>query len=76
MVDRTLYRQLVGRFLYLTHSRPDLYYVVGIVYRFMQEPHELHWKATKCILQYAHVTCCGGKSPYGLANRVILCMQI
>jgi hypothetical protein len=41
LVDRTLYRKLVGIFLYLTHSRPDLSYAVGAVSRFMQEPHEL-----------------------------------
>jgi hypothetical protein len=40
--NNTLYRQQVGRFLYLTHSRPDLSYAVGAVSRFMQELHELH----------------------------------
>jgi hypothetical protein len=56
LVDNTLYRQLVGRFFYLTHSRIDLSYAVGAVSRFMQEPHELHWKAAKCILRYIHGT--------------------
>jgi hypothetical protein len=56
LVDNTLYRQLVGIFLYLTHSRPDLSYVVGIVSRFMQEPHELHWKVAKNILRYVQGT--------------------
>jgi hypothetical protein len=50
LVDSTLYRQLVGSYLYLTHSRPNLSYAVGVVSRFMQEPHELHWKYAKCIL--------------------------
>jgi hypothetical protein len=50
LVDSTLYRQLVGSLLYLTHSRPDLSYAVGAVSRFMQEPHELHWKVAKHIL--------------------------
>ena len=52
LVDITLYIQLVGILLYLTHSRPDLSYAVGVVSRFMQELHELHWKAAKCILRY------------------------
>jgi hypothetical protein len=56
LVDNTLYRQLVGRLLYLTHSRPDLSYAVGAVSRFMQEPHELHWKAAKRILRYVQGT--------------------
>ena len=42
LIDNTLYKQLVGSLLYLTHSRPDLTYAVGTVSRFMQEPHELH----------------------------------
>jgi hypothetical protein len=56
LVDNTLYRQLVGSLLYLTHSRPDLSYAVGAVSRFMQEPHELHWKDAKCILRYVQGT--------------------
>ena len=51
LVDSTLHRNLVGSLLYLTHCRPNLSYAVGAVSRFMQESHELHWKATKCIIQ-------------------------
>jgi hypothetical protein len=56
LVDSRLYRQLVGIFLYLTHSKPDLSYAVGTVSRFMQESHELHWKVAKRILRYVHGT--------------------
>jgi hypothetical protein len=56
LVYNTLYRQLLGSLLYLTHSRPDLSYVVGIVSRFMQERHELHWKVSKHILRYVQGT--------------------
>jgi hypothetical protein len=56
LVDNTLYRHLVGILFYLTHSRPDLSYVVCTVSRFMQEPHELHWKVAKCILRYVQGT--------------------
>eukprot|EP00253_Pinus_taeda_P003922 PITA_03922 len=51
-VDATLYRQLVGKLLYLTHTRPDLSFAVGLVARFMQKPRESHWKASKRILCY------------------------
>ncbi|MCY6525049.1 hypothetical protein, partial [Actinobacillus pleuropneumoniae] len=51
-VDATLYRQLVGKLLYLTHTRPDLSFVVGLVDRFMKNPHESHCKAAKRILCY------------------------
>jgi hypothetical protein len=43
-VYATLYRQLVGSRLYLTHTYPDLSFVVGLVARYMQTPHESHWK--------------------------------
>jgi hypothetical protein len=55
-VDATLYCQLVGSLLYLTHTRPDLSFVVGLVARYMQTPHESHWKAAKRILRYVHGT--------------------
>ena len=55
-VDATLYRQLVGSLLYLTHTRHDLSFVVGLVARYMQTPHESHWKEAKRILRYVHGT--------------------
>jgi hypothetical protein len=51
-VDATLYCHLVGSLLYLTHTHPDLSFVVGLVSRNMQTPHETHWKETKRILRY------------------------
>jgi hypothetical protein len=53
-VDATLYHPLVGSLLYLTHTRLDLSFVVVLVSRYMQTPHESHWKATKRILHYVH----------------------
>jgi hypothetical protein len=50
----------MGSLLYLTHTRPDLSYAVGAVSRYMQEPHELHCKATKHILRYVQGTTCYG----------------
>jgi hypothetical protein len=55
-VDATLYRQLVGSLLYLTHTHPDLSFGVGLVARYMKTPHESHWKETKRILRYVHGT--------------------
>eukprot|EP00253_Pinus_taeda_P027362 PITA_27362 len=51
-VDATLYHQLVGKILYLTHTCPDLSFDVGLIAQFMQTPPEIHWKAAKRILHY------------------------
>ena len=55
-MDNLLYRKLVGSLLYLTHSRPDLDYAVGVVARYMQDPHEIHWNADKRIFHYVQGT--------------------
>ena len=55
-VDATLYRQILGKLLYLTHNRPDLSFAVGLVAQFMQTPRESHWKAAKWILRYVRGT--------------------
>ena len=56
LADCTRYSQLMGSLFYLTHSCPDLSYVIGAVSRYMQEPHELHWKVSKCIIKYVKET--------------------
>eukprot|EP00253_Pinus_taeda_P027648 PITA_27648 len=47
---------LTGKLLYLTHTRPDLSFVVSLIARFMQNPHESHWKVAKRILCYVRGT--------------------
>ena len=42
LVDNKLYKKLVGSLLYLTHLSRDLSYAIGVVSRFMEQPHELH----------------------------------
>jgi hypothetical protein len=49
-VDATLYQQLVGSLLYLTHSYLDISFDVGLVARYRQKPHEIHWKVEKMII--------------------------
>ena len=55
-VDATLYCQLVHSLLYLTHSYPDLSFVIGCVSCYMKTPHEIQWKAAKRILRYIRGT--------------------
>ena len=55
-MDCTIYRQLIGSLLYLTHSQLDICYAMNYVSIYMQHPHDLHWKAAKRILQYIQGT--------------------
>lgn len=41
-VDVTHYCQIVGKLIYLTNTRPDLVYSVGILSRFMSRPQQRH----------------------------------
>jgi hypothetical protein len=45
--DPTKYKQLVGSLIYLTTTRRDITFVVGILSRFMHQPCEGHWTTTK-----------------------------
>ena len=54
--DCTIYRQLIGSLLYLTHYRPDIYYPMNFVSRYMHQPHDIYWKVAKRILQYIQGT--------------------
>ena len=55
-MDCTIYHQLIGGLLYLTHSRPDICYDMNVVSRYMHQPHDLHWKVAKRIFQYIQGT--------------------
>ena len=56
LVDATLYWLLVGSLLYLTHTHPNLSFVVDLISQFSQEPHECHLQATRCSLHYIQGT--------------------
>ena len=56
MVNNTLDRQLIGCFLYLTHTRPELSYVVSVALIYMDHPHEIHWRVAKRILNFVQGT--------------------
>eukprot|EP00253_Pinus_taeda_P029695 PITA_29695 len=50
--DAIKYRQLVGSLNYLTTTRPDISFAIGILSRFMQKPCEGHWSTAKKVLRY------------------------
>ena len=59
-VDITLYRSMIGCLLYLTASRPDITFSVGVCSRFQSNPKVSHLNAAKRIIKYVGGTCdCG-----------------
>ena len=56
LVNPTEYRSLVGGLRYLTHTRPDITFAVGVVSRFMEKPKTQHLRAVKGILRYVKGT--------------------
>ena len=56
LCNATLYRSIIGILMYLTTTRIDIMFVVSLVFRFMHQPHETHWRAAKRILRYVSGT--------------------
>lgn len=50
--DAIKFRQLVGSLIYLTITRPEISYSVGVVSQFMQNPTTSHLNTAKRILRY------------------------
>jgi hypothetical protein len=41
-IDNEKYQRLVGRLIYLCHTRPDISYAVSVVSRYMHDPTDGH----------------------------------
>jgi len=61
VVDQSLYRSMIGSLLYLTASRPDITFVVGVCARYQAEPKMSHLTQVKRILKYIN-----GTTDYGI----------
>ncbi|KAK9148869.1 hypothetical protein Scep_007626 [Stephania cephalantha] len=61
MADAKLFKSLVGGLIYLTNTRPNIAFSVGVISRFMQEPSKIHFGAAKRILRYV-----AGTMEYGI----------
>ena len=55
-VDSSLYRSMIGSLLYLTTSRPDVSYSLGVYARYQDNPKESHMIALKRIIKYVKIT--------------------
>ncbi len=55
-----MYRRIVGSLIYMTITRPDLSYAVGMVSQFIQTPRKPHLDAVRRIVRYIkHTLQCG-----------------
>ncbi|GAA0149774.1 oxidase [Lithospermum erythrorhizon] len=60
-INSTLFKSLVGSLRYLTFTRPDIMYAVGLVSRYIEKPKQDHFITAKKILRYIK-----GTLEYGL----------
>jgi hypothetical protein len=51
-VNKKTYQRLVGRLIYLCHTRPDISYAVSVVSRYMHDPRKEHLEVVYRILRY------------------------
>ncbi|XP_070036069.1 secreted RxLR effector protein 161-like [Nicotiana tomentosiformis] len=51
-IDSTFFKGLVGSLRYLTYTRTYIFFVVGVVSRFMEASTSTHLKVTRRILRY------------------------
>lgn len=60
-IDPTLYHSMIGSLFYLTATRPDICFSVGLCARFQSTPIESHLQAVKHVCRYI-----AGTISYGL----------
>jgi hypothetical protein len=51
-VDQREYRSIIGSLLYLTVTRPDIQFAMGLCVRFYSFPHSSHWTTVQQIFRY------------------------
>ncbi|XP_071695060.1 secreted RxLR effector protein 161-like [Rutidosis leptorrhynchoides] len=56
LAEKGQYQMMVGKLIYLAHTRPDITHVVGVVSQFMHQPQVHHMKAVMRIIRYLKKT--------------------
>lgn len=54
--DSSMYRQLVGSLIYLTLTRPEISYAIGVMSRYMQNSRKPHLEMVRQVLRYVKST--------------------
>ena len=52
VINRDQFQRLVGRLIYLSHTRPDIAFAISMVSQFMHSPGPEHFDAAYRILKY------------------------
>ena len=56
LVNKGQYQRLVGKLIFLSHTRPNIAFPVSVVSQFMQAPTKEHLSAVHKILRYLKMT--------------------
>ena len=51
-IEIASYQKLIGKLLYLSHTRPDICYTVNVLSQFMHSPRNSHFQAANRVLRY------------------------
>ncbi len=51
LIDLGRYQRLVGRLIYLSHTKPDITYAMSLVSQYMHDSRKPHLEAVFCILR-------------------------
>lgn len=55
-IEYNMNQKLVGKLIYLSHTQPNITFVVSLVSQFMHSPHEEHLEAVYMIIRYLKST--------------------
>jgi hypothetical protein len=62
LIDATLYRHIIGSLMYLTNTRPNIYFSMNTLSQFLVEPRHVHLVVAKHVMRYLK-----GTLDYGLS---------
>ncbi|XP_035845275.1 uncharacterized mitochondrial protein AtMg00810-like [Helianthus annuus] len=52
LADKERYQRMVGKLIYLSHTRPDIAYAIGVISQFMHQPQSAHMDVVLRIIRY------------------------